>query len=95
VGLRYETAVRPAAQQWPAWIDDQWDRIWPGLAWFEARPETLAPPLDLAQIALGCLLGYLDLRFADCGWRDRCPGLAPWFAEVDSRPSFATSRPPA
>jgi len=91
--LRYETAVRPEPQRWPAWIDDQWDRIWAGLAWYEARPETLAAPPDLARIALGCLLGYLDFRFPDCGWRDRCPGLGAWFAKIEQRPSFAATRP--
>ena len=91
--LRYETAVRPEEYRWQAWADDQWDRIRAGLAWYEARPDALAPPLELAQIALGCLLGYLDFRFADRGWRDSCPGLAAWFAELGQRPSFATTRP--
>ena len=91
--LRYETVARPEASRWPTWIDDQWDRVHAGLAWFERHDEALAPPLDLAQIALGCLLGYLDLRFADSGWPERCPKLAAWYGEIAARPSFASTRP--
>ena len=35
----------------------------------------LSRPLDIAQIALICVLGYADFRFADCGWRKAYPKL--------------------
>ena len=91
--IRYETALRPADKQWPAWIDDQWDRIRTGLTWFEARADTLDGPVDLAQLALGCLLGYLDFRFADADWRRDCPRLESWFSDLSRRESFARTAP--
>ncbi|MEZ5667089.1 MAG: glutathione S-transferase [Alphaproteobacteria bacterium] len=94
VTIRYESVVRPEPQRWQAWIDDQMDRIWAGLDWFERHPEARAGATpDLAQIALGCLLGYLDFRFADCGWRARCPAVADWYATMRTRPSFQRSEP--
>jgi glutathione S-transferase len=89
--LRYETVARPEANRWPTWIDDQWDRVQTGLAWFEARPP--AGQLDLGSIALGCTLGYLDFRYADRPWRDQHPKLATWFKAVSARPSFAETVP--
>ncbi|MGF1625369.1 MAG: glutathione S-transferase [Alphaproteobacteria bacterium] len=93
--MRYETAVRPEAARWPHWVDDQWDRIRAGLAWFEDHPEAWQGPLDLGSIALGCLLGYLDFRYADRRWREGHPALAAWFAETGARPSFTETAPPA
>lgn len=50
---------------------------------------------SLADIALGCLLGWLDLRYADMGWRDTYPNLARHFEEMMKRPSFSETAPPA
>jgi glutathione S-transferase len=47
----------------------------------------------LADIAAGCALGYLDLRFPEFDWRSRHPALASYFARLDARPSFAATRP--
>ena len=49
----------------------------PGAAWraSRSRPDMLSRPLDIAQIALACVLGYADFRFADCGWRKAYPKL--------------------
>ena len=49
----------------------------------------------LADIAAGCALGYLDLRFPEFDWRSRHPALASYFARLDARPSFAATRPTA
>ncbi len=49
----------------------------------------------LADIAAGCALGYLDLRFPELDWRTRHAALAPYFARLDARPSFAATRPAA
>lgn len=95
VTMRYETTVRPEDKQWDVWVEDQWDRIEAGLAWFESRPETVAGPLNIASISLACLLGYLDFRFAERDWRAACPALAGWFAEIGKRPSLAATAPSA
>jgi hypothetical protein len=60
---RYEVGVRPKEFLWQAWYDDQWDRAWEGLTRFENHPDILTRPLDAAQIALVCVLGYADFRF--------------------------------
>ena len=90
---RYETFLRPAEQQWPTWIDDQWDKISSGLDWFETHGEELDVPVNLAQVTLGCLLGYLDFRFADNDWRPGRPMLSEWFAGFSQRPSLASTIP--
>ena len=51
--------------------------------------------LNIAQLALGCVLGYLDFRFADRDWRARYPKLDAWYAELAQRPSFTETRPDA
>ena len=91
---RYETFLRPEEKRWPTWVDDQWERAWQGLALFERRPETLARPLDIVQIALVCTLGYADFRFPDCGWRKAYPKLAAFHETMMKRPSIKDTVPP-
>ena len=91
--LRYETWLRPEEYRWPTWVEDQWGRIWNGLDWFEANAKTLEGPVNLAHIALGCLLGYIDFRFAETDWRARCLRLDGWFAGMSRRDSFTATDP--
>ena len=93
--IRYETAVRPEEHRWPVWIDDQWDRIDGGLEWFNAHPGELEGPADLGHLALGCLLGYLDLRMSHRPWRERFAQLTQWYERLEGRPSFQQTRPGA
>ncbi|MDP1585780.1 MAG: glutathione S-transferase family protein, partial [Bradyrhizobium sp.] len=92
---RYEKMVRPEPQRWQAWADDHWARAWNGMARFEKQTEMLArPQLDIAQIALVCVLGYADFRFADCGWRKAFPNLDAFHERMLERPSVKISVPP-
>jgi glutathione S-transferase len=92
---RYEKMVRPEPQRWQAWADDHWARAWNGMARFEKQAEMLArPQLDIAQIALVCVLGYADFRFADCGWRKAFPKLDAFHERMLERPSIKISVPP-
>lgn len=51
--------------------------------------------LSLADIAVGCCLGYLDLRFGEeIDWRRGHPGLAQHMDKLRARPSFAETVPP-
>lgn len=93
VGARYETAVRPQDKRFDGWVDDQMDKIGATLGHFEANPPAASGRLTIADIALGALLGYLDFRFADYGWRDRFPGLGEWLKPLAARPSFAATAP--
>lgn len=83
---RYEKLLRPEDKRWQVWFDDQWERAWQGFALFNRRSETLARPLDVAQIGLVCALGYADFRFSDCGWRQAFPNLAVFHEGMMQRP---------
>ena len=91
---RYEKMVRPQGLQWQAWTDDHWNRAWSGMARFDKQAEVLSRPLDIVQIALTCVLGYADFRFADCGWRKAYPNLDAFHERMLSRPSVKISVPP-
>jgi glutathione S-transferase len=49
----------------------------------------------LADIAVGCALGYLDFRFPEIAWRESQPNLARLYDKLLARPSFAETAPPA
>jgi glutathione S-transferase len=91
---RYEKAVRPQGLQWQAWSDDHWNRAWQGMARFDKQADVLSRPLDIVQIALVCVLGYADFRFADCGWRKAYPSLDAFHEKMLARPSVKISLPP-
>jgi glutathione S-transferase len=91
---RYETAVRPKELLWQKWVDDQWDRAWQGLTRFENQPDVFTRSLDVTQIALVCVLGYADFRFADCGWRKAFPKLDAFHEKMLQRESVKVSAPP-
>ena len=92
---RYEKMVRPQGLQWQAWYDDHWNRAWSGMSRFAARDDVLSGPITIAQIGLVCVLGYADLRFADCGWRKAYPKLDAFYKKMLERPSVTISAPPA
>lgn len=49
---------------------------------------------SLADIAVGCALGYLDLRLPETGWRIAHPNLGRLAEKLAKRPSFHDSAPP-
>lgn len=93
----YEARVRPADKQFDKWTEGQWAKITGALNAIETQwIDTL--PLDLkniGQIAVGCALGYLDLRHPDRTWRDGRPKLTTWEAEFAKRDSMIATVPPA
>jgi glutathione S-transferase len=89
--LRYEGAARPEALRWDAWQRGQLDKVATSLAWAEGEAESLRGRLDIGTIGLACALWYLDLRFADHGWRARYPRLAAWSADFGARASMQRS----
>jgi glutathione S-transferase len=92
---RYENMVRAKELKWQGWADDHWNRAWLGMARFNDKPEVLSRPLDIVQIALACVLGYADYRYADCGWRQAYPNLDAFNKRMLERPSIKVSVPPA
>lgn len=62
------------------------DAILPAM---EAEIDTIAAgPVGLAQITFAIVGGYLDFRFPDLRWRDRCPRFSAWEQRFAERPSM-------
>lgn len=90
----YEGRIRPEERRSAEWVEAQWSKVARGLDAVEARwMSHLAGPLDCAQIAMGCALGYLDFRHSDRDWRAGRPVLAAWSAKFAQRPSMQATRP--
>jgi len=60
-----------------------------------ARQWFVGAGLGLADIAVGCMLGYLDLRLPEFDWRGRHANLVAFSERMFSRPSFAATVPVA
>ena len=90
---------RPARQQSKDWIARQQEKVARGLAEMarelDERAWCNAEGYTLADIATGCALGYLDLRFPEIDWRDAHPNLGKLAEKLAARPSFADTIPPA
>lgn len=65
------------------------------LRWIEERIEPYGEQaFGLGHIAIGCMFGYLDLRFADAlDWRADHPRCARWFEQIAQRESFRRTEP--
>ena len=95
--IRYETWLRPEHMRWPDWLDDQWSKIWSGLAWFDRgadeallkRPNTV----DISHLALASCLGYVSFRYPERNWPSQFPQVAVWYQQIVSRPSLANTMP--
>jgi len=90
--LVYESRYRPPEMKVQSWVDRQQDKIARALAALEASP----PPLDalpnVGQIALACVLGYLDLRLGG-EWRKDHPKLVAWHDRFAAQvPAFAATK---
>ncbi len=91
--LRYEQTMRPNTDEAVEWGEDLWEKIERGLAWFEERAAPAEERINIADIALACLLGYLDFRFDQHQWRSMSPKLAQWHSVIAERPSYRNTRP--
>jgi glutathione S-transferase len=92
----YEVRIRPEDKRHAPWVEAQWSKVDRALRAVEERwiPH-LAGPIDAAQIALACALGYLDFRLDIRNWRQDRPHLTTWYAAFSQRPSMQATRPPA
>jgi glutathione S-transferase len=90
---RYETFVRPEARRWDPWIEHHKLKFRRALDHLEQEAAAVQSTLDIGTITIGCALGYLDFRYADEGWRARCPQLAAWYEAFAQRPSMAATAP--
>jgi glutathione S-transferase len=90
---------RTAEQRSQAWIDRQLDKVHGSVKAMSQglgeRPWCTGIHHSLADIAVGCALGYLDFRFADINWRADHPNLAKLYEKLSQRQSFIDTAPPA
>jgi glutathione S-transferase len=93
--VRYELSIRPQTMRWSDWLDDQWDKIWSGLEWFESCAGRVlqSTAIDLSQLTLASCLGYVDFRYPETNWAVRFPRVAAWYDGALSRPSLANTMP--
>jgi glutathione S-transferase len=90
-------SCRPQNLQDPAWITKQRSKVEHGL---KALSDDLGKSkwcvndtFSLADIALGCFLGYLDFRYQDINWKHQYPNLARHYDKLMKRASFRDSVP--
>jgi glutathione S-transferase len=90
---------REPQQRSGAWISRQMSRIHASLAAMShmlgERSWCCGSHLTLADIAVGCTLGYLDFRFPDIAWRAAHPNLMRLHDKLVVRQSFIDTAPPA
>jgi len=96
VAMVYEIRTRPEELQYAAMIEAQWAKVARALdAIVERWMGHLAGPLDMSHIAVGCALGYLDLRHGGRDWRAGRDSLAAWYEVFAARASMVETTPTA
>jgi glutathione S-transferase len=89
---------RGAEQRSPAWVDRQMGKIDACLGAISTgladKPWCSGIHLSLADIAVGCALGYLDFRFPAVAWREPHANLAKLADKLFARQSFIDTLPP-
>ena len=81
------------------WIDRQLGKVNAALAAISTglagQPWCTGKHITLADIAVGCALGYLTFRFPDIDWRTRHANLGRLADKLNARPSFIETAPGA
>jgi glutathione S-transferase len=95
---RLEKTWRPSEEQSQAWYDRQMAKVDASL---NAMSNGLGEnewchgnKLSLADIAVGCALGYLLFRFPELKWQKKFSNLNQLYLKLMSRPSFAETVAP-
>ena len=90
----YETRLRPEDIRFEPWVEGQWAKVVQSLDAIETRwMSHLSGPLNIGQVAVGCALGYLDLRFEGRNWRKGHDDLANWSEAFFARDSMLATIP--
>ncbi len=90
-------AGRNKAQRSQAWMDRQMGKVHGALMamgnGLGDKPFCAGIHMSLADIAVGCALGWLSFRFSDIDWRTQYPNLDKLHEKLMQRPSFADTVP--
>lgn len=88
---------RPEAQRDPEWIERQMGKITASLAMLSSdigmNTWCVGDVFGLADISVGCALGYLDFRFPEIDWRRSQPYLSELYDRIMQRPTFRNTLP--
>jgi len=96
--IRYES-LRPKKEQSRAWTDKQVGKLTRGLAMIAAeladKPWCHGDRYSLADIAVGCCLGWVEFRKpGGIEWRGEYANLERYYDKLMERPAFADTAPP-
>jgi glutathione S-transferase len=95
---RLEATWRPDEQKSQAWIDRQLHKVDVSLKAMSAglgeSEWCFGNQMTLADISVGCALGYLLFRFPEIKWQQTYPNLNKLYQKLMARPSFANTEPP-
>ena len=97
VVLAFFENLRPEAHRSAAWLGRQMRKIQGGLGEIARLvPDggyCVGDRFSLGDIAVGTVLGYLEIRCPEVEWRKRYPNLEAVFARLSDRPSFQSTVP--
>lgn len=95
--MRLERLQRAPEQQSEAWIARQRSKVDAGLKAMAAgladKPFCAGNHYSLADVAVGCALGWISFRFPEIEWRESYPTLTKLFDKLSERPSFKDTVP--
>ncbi|WP_041683117.1 glutathione S-transferase N-terminal domain-containing protein [Pusillimonas sp. T7-7] len=98
VAINIEVNRRAAELRSQDWIDRQHKKIAAALdsmnKSLDDQPFCMGVNFSLADVAVGCALGYLDLRFPELNWRAQYGNLQRLDEKLQARPSFVSTLPP-
>lgn len=90
-------AGRAEGERSRKWVDRQMAKVHASVRAMSQglgeKPWCSGNHFSLADICVGCALGYLDFRFAHIDWRTDYPNLARLHDKLLARPSFADTLP--
>ena len=88
---------KPETQQAEKFIEKQYAKVENGLAVLNKdiskKKWCVNETFSLADIAVGCMLGYIGLRLKDLNWQDKYLNLAKHYTILSKRPSFKETAP--
>ncbi len=90
----YEDRFRPEDKRYANWIEGQWRKVSNTLdalnfVWIRRLTESES----IANIAVGCALGYLDFRHSHREWRKGRSELSAWFEQQSCSPVMRATDP--
>jgi glutathione S-transferase len=91
----YERTMRPAAHQWASWISGQIEKATQGLDAVEREVGSFGDEVDLGQICVGALVGWLEFRNVLGDIRAGRPALTAWYERFRTRESMKATEPHA